>query len=723
MTPIDFNGLNARLSLRIRELLPSWLPGGKIVGKEYMVASLLGGTGDSLRFNIEKCIGSDFSTDDKFGDCIDLYAKINNLTQIESAKQLNEQYPTSLPKIKTEEKPVIVLPKIILPPENAPKCNFNHYKYGEPSAIYPYRNENADLIYYMCRYETPTGKQFFPFSFFNDNTWKMKAQEIPRPLFILDEVSTTDLPILIVEGEKAALAAQKFVSEVYTVTTWSNGSQSFSKSNWKPLYGKSILLWPDGDESGIKAMNQIAKILSPHCPEIKIIEVSSDDNGADAADYEFTWNEFKSWAKPKIKLYSHVQEPELLNSKKNSDPNELVIDGSIYSIWEKIGVAQTASGQAVCNLDNVLRVLEGFPLFTNILWFDEFHQKYYTLWQSSTPREWSDIDDFRLTSFLQRSLGFKSISDNDVNKAIRLHGKNNTKNEPKDWLNSLIWDNESRISDFFKNAAGALENEYVQSASQNFWLTMVARILRPGCQVDNMIVLEGNQGKGKTSLLRAIGQNWYSSVKEKVDSNNFFQIMEGKLLLEIAELDSFNRAEITRIKQVVSDPIDRYRTPYDKKPEDHPRQSIFVGTTNEYAYLRDDTGGRRFWPVKCGSIDLIYAQTYRDQLFAEAVNLFKSGATWWLMPESTQDEQEQRRQIDPWEDLILDFAMQKFEVTTLEIMNSCLHIEKSKQSRFDEMRIGKILLKLKWNRTRKRLNGDLRWIYTKDEQKPYENIK
>lgn len=703
---IDFDGLNLRLSSNIRSLICNWLPGGKIVGKEYMVASLQGGPGDSLRFNLEKCVGSDFATQEKFGDCIDLYAKINGLTQIESAKELLEQFPiltTQLPIKK--EKPVINSPKIILPSPDSSTCNFKHYQYGEPSAIYPYRNKKADLIYYICRYETPTGKQFFPFSYFDDNTWKMKAQPEPRPLFGLDELSDNK-PCLVVEGEKCVLAARKFASEIYDITTWSNGAQSFNKMDWRPIYGKSILLWPDGDEAGIKAMQSIAKLLSPHCPEIKIIEVSPE-SGFDAADSGFTWNEFKEWAKPKIYIYQH-NAPELVQTDDSKSPE---IDGSLYAIWEKIGIAQSGNGVPFFNLDNALRVLEGFPLFSNILWFDEFHQKYYTLWQSSKPREWSDIDDFRLASFMQRELGLRNMSDDTINKAIRLHGKNNARNEPRDWLTSLIWDNEPRVAKFFKNAAGADSNEYTDAISQNFWITMVARILRPGCQVDNMIVLEGAQGKGKTSLLRIIGQDWYSSAKEKVDSNNFFMMLHGKLLIEIAELDSFNRAEITRIKQVVSDPVDRYRSPYDRSTKDHPRQSVFVGTTNESTYLRDDTGARRFWPLKCTNFDLKYAEQYRDQLFAEAVQLFQSGQTWWLVPDSAADEQEQRRQIDPWQELVLDYSIQKFEVTTSEIMSNCIHIEKSKQSRFDEMRIGNILKKLGWKRVQRRRDGYIKYLY------------
>lgn len=717
---INFDDLNKVLSTRIREFLPSWLPGGRMVGNEYNVSSLRGGIGDSLRFNVIKCIGSDFATGEKFGDVIDLYAKINNLTQIESAKQLADQFMPKPPA------PALIL-KTKLPPDDS-YPNVKHYKLGDPTATYCYRNSQGDPIYYICRYDSQSGKQFYPWSYFNDDTWKMKAQDEPRPLYLLDEIESKPLnfPILVVEGEKAAEAAKKFVSNVYAVTTWSNGAQSFNKTNWKPIHGRSILIWPDADKAGVKCAQEIAKILSPFCPEIKIINVPLDGSlseGFDAADSYFTWNNFVEWAKPLIEVYNHNPKPELIQKppQKTNEPDADPIDGSLYAIWDKIGIARTAQGQPIANLDNALRVLEGFPLFTDIIWFDEFHQKYYTLWNSSSPREWGDIDDFRLTTFMQRRLGLIRISDDMINKAIRVHGKNNTRNEPKDWMESLKWDGVERISEFLYKCAGAELNYYVKAISKNFWLTIVARIYFPGCQVDNMIVFEGEQGKGKTSLLRAIGQNWYCSAKEKVDSNNFFLMLQGKLLIEIAELDSFNRAETTRIKQVVSDPVDRYRSPYDRATEDHPRQSIFVGTTNEYAYLRDDTGGRRFWPVKCGDINISLALDNRDQLFAEAVHLIKSenhlkqtermNSCWWRTPDSAADEQEQRRQIDPWEKKIYDYIIQKYEVTVAEIIDDCIRIESSKQTRYDEMRIGKILHQFKWVRTRRRREGGLNYVY------------
>ncbi len=341
---------------------------------------------------------------------------------------------------------------------------------------------------------------------------------------------------------------------------------------------------------------------------------------------------------------------------------------SAYAIQEKLGLALAKSGGPFSNLDNGIRVLERHPDFANFVWFDEFHQKLLTDWKvQGRPREWENIDTLNLTAYMQRDMGITRLSDEIVFKAVTITGHRHKRNDPRDWMDSLQWDGTARVENFFMDCFGVKDTDYSQAVSRNFWVGMVARIYRPGCQLDNMVVLEGSQGIGKTRALRMIGGSWYTEAHESVTSNDFFMMLHGKLIVEIAELDAFSRAEVTRIKQVVSCTTDRYRAPYERKSEDHPRMSIFVGTTNERSYLRDQTGARRFWPLQCGEIrhDKIVAD--RNQLFAEAVALFKSGADWYQMPKgTTEQEQENRRQSDAWEDVIHEYTIGKSEVTTIE---------------------------------------------------------
>ena len=142
-----------------------------------------------------------------------------------------------------------------------------------------------------------------------------------------------------------------------------------------------------------------------------------------------------------------------------------------------------------------------------------------------------------------------------------------------------------------------------------------------------MPVLEGSQGTFKSTGLPILGGKWFAEVHQSIDSKDFYLALSGKLLLEISEMHSFSKAEVERLKGVMSCQVDRYRAPYERRAADHPRRCVFAGTTNRDDWNRDETGARRFWPVVCGHIDLDWLTGHRDQLLAEAVYKFKKGAT------------------------------------------------------------------------------------------------
>jgi putative DNA primase/helicase len=161
--------------------------------------------------------------------------------------------------------------------------------------------------------------------------------------------------------------------------------------------------------------------------------------------------------------------------------------------------------------------------------------------------------------------------------------------------------------------------------------------------------LEGPQGIRKSSALRVIGGSWFTEQHENAnDHKRFSEILEGKLLVEISEMDAFQRSEMTRVKAAITNRSDRYRGSYDPRATDHPRQCIFVGTTNRDDWNRDETGARRFWPIKChGIIDVEAIATDRLQLYAEAVARFKAGESWWETPTDETKEQQASRYVEP----------------------------------------------------------------------------
>jgi predicted P-loop ATPase len=285
----------------------------------------------------------------------------------------------------------------------------------------------------------------------------------------------------------------------------------------------------------------------------------------------------------------------------------------------------------------------------------------------------------------------------------------------RDWFESLVWDQVQRIEHFFEDHFSAQARPYTRAASKNFWISMVARVYTPGCQVDNMVVLEGPQGIRKSSALRVIGGDWFSEQHESATGKGFFEVLQGKLLVEISEMDSFSRAEVTKVKQIITCTNDRFRESYGRHAQDHPRQCIFAGTTNADNWNRDETGARRFWPIACqGEIDIEAVRQVRSQCFAEAVHLFKSSATWWDMPsEETKTEQEARYQppalVEPIQRYIDNERVGDSEkwaprlsplenVSVAEILHHALRMPESQWTKDSEMRVAASLRWLGWQK-------------------------
>lgn len=745
---IDFERLASELSGRARDLVPSWLPGGKMQGREYCCGDLTGKPGDSLRVNLDTGKWADFATDEKGGDLISLYAAIHRLSQIEAAKALvekegvhhavQEQAP---PPAKKEVKKL----QPVKPPLQCPKPNFKHSKFGDPVGVWPYLDANSELLFYVVRYDSQEGKQLFPISWV-DSRWQFKGWLPPRPLYGLNELAKKqNKPVLIVEGEKAAEAAKSIVGERYAVVTWPNGSKAIGKADWSVLSRRKILIWPDADEAGKSAADDIAKILKQNCDEVKIIRPEGKSKGWDAADavsLGWSWAEFVDWAKARVELITDKpvkvadSEPSPASATMNIQVNNYNIfaeevhsvSGSLTALYEQLGVPTTDKGAAICNADAALRVLEGIPEFKDLVWFDEFHNKYLTNWNSDKPTEWSSYHDGELLIFMQRHLGMIRIGAEHIKAAVKSYGMRNIKNEPRDWMKSLKWDGEERIELFMTDAYGADMNEYVRAVSKNFWIGLAARVFYPGCKLDNMVVLEGGQGIGKTTSLEIIGGEWFTDIKDSLSSKDFFISLQGKMIIEIAELDTFNKADVTRIKQVVTSRNDRYRDPYDDRAKDHPRMCVFVGSTNETQWQRDSTGGRRFWPITCKFFNLSYVKEYREQFFAEAVHRLKAGEGWYKTPaDQTLAEQERRRQADEWEDIVAHWlsggiqGMLIQETTIRQIAVDCLKIDEGRLDVLIQRRIGKVLHTIGWEKNRVVRNGVRTHVWTK--VKGEENAK
>lgn len=372
-------------------------------------------------------------------------------------------------------------------------------------------------------------------------------------------------------------------------------------------------------------------------------------------------------------------------------------------------------------LANAVLVLQHDPTFApDLLWYDEFLDRILTR-DGEQSRQWRDDDDTRATVYMQQTIGMVTVAVSVVADAVRYVARQRVRHCVREHLARVPWDGIERIAHAFEDFWGAVAaanqpSEYLRAVSANFFLAMIARVLRPGCQVDTMVIFEGAQGIGKSRALRILGSDWYMLAAESVTSKDFFQVLAGCWLVEIGEMDSFSRAERERTKLVISTPTDRYRPSYARHAKDFPRQCVFAGTTNHDDYGNDATGLRRFLPVKCGEMDLAGLIKARAQLFAEALHYFREGCTWWEVPRAVEAQADRQAQ-DVWTDVIADHLIGKSDVAVIELLRDVLKIREADMTRAHELRVGHILRLAGWLKkdARRGRKVSKRWFPPPDE--------
>lgn len=272
-----FEQVKAALAPRLPEVLAELLPGGRVSGREYVCASLQGGVGTSCATNLETGKGSDFATGESWGDVIALAAKVWNMRQGEAAHELARLYHIDAGQNAPQPFRQSAAFTVILPaPESAPQPPRCHVQHGQASALWRYADDQGRTLGYVARFETPQGKIILPLSFGQYGTgrpqWVWKALPEQRPLYNLTSlaVASDDAPVLLVEGEKTADAAQVLFPHC-AVLTWSGGAKAVGKADWSPLAGRAVTIWPDNDDPGFKAALEIASLLKSTAASIRLV--------------------------------------------------------------------------------------------------------------------------------------------------------------------------------------------------------------------------------------------------------------------------------------------------------------------------------------------------------------------------------------------------------------------------------------------------------------------
>lgn len=294
---------------------------------------------------------------------------------------------------------------------------------------------------------------------------------------------------------------------------------------------------------------------------------------------------------------------------------------------------RTENGKIKSTSKNVWRLLMTVPQIKNHVWYDTFANKIMT--DGNLPwrvekcfKEWDDFDDAGLRSFVEETLGISSK--NKIDDGLSMYLTYNSIDPVKNYLDSLEWDGVKRVDKLLIDYLGAEDIDFNRYTIRKTLLAAVQRIYEPGSKFDNTLVLSGSQGIGKSTFIRILGGKWFSDSLTTLQGKDAFEQLQGVWFAEMGELAAAKKSDIENTKHFLSKQEDRFRRAYGRRTKSYKRRCVIIGTTNDLEFLKDWSGNRRFWPIDCGVNapnkniwnDL---ERERDQIFAEAVQIYKSG--------------------------------------------------------------------------------------------------
>lgn len=631
-----------------------------------------------------------------------------------------------------------------------------------PSMVFPYTNKRGNLLGYVIRVEF-NDKKITPGVWWTKGNgfegWAHGSYPSPRPMYGLAGLyANPDWQVLLVEGEKCADAANRVMRAAgrrVVAVSWMGGGKATARTYWKSLEGRDVIIWPDADDEG----EATAKELVKHCKDagarqVRVIDVSGHDGGWDIADAESQWTpaQICEFIKERVRD-GREQRSEAENPTGSSQGNVSNFSdetGPQRPIERRDSIGDTGGSSGLpagrtgstsittanwrnhlimnekgeglksTSGQNAALILQYAQNFEGIFAWDDFAHNVLLMrrpeWdvnpESRFPRHLKDSDTTACCGWLEYA-GL-TVKFNDVGRIIVRVAEHNKFNPVKDALNKLVWDGKSRINGnedglpFFAEYFGAEDTEINRLFGEKWLIGAVARAMKPGCKMDTMIVLEGPQGLQKSTSLQVLSDGLVKGVftDEMSDPNSKDAAlqMQGRWIIEIAELDSFSKATVTGIKSWLARSTDRFRRPYGKVVEEFPRSCVMAGTVNPLGnagYLKDPTGGRRFWPVETTYIDIERLKIDAQQIWAEALHLYKQGIKWWLTKDQdalATQAQKRRYEDDPWSEKIDGHCAGLGTVSLQSIMSNCLEIPAERQNILVTRRISSHMVRRGWER-------------------------
>lgn len=624
-----------------------------------------------------------------------------------------------------------------------------------PSMVFPYRRADGSLFGYVLRHELSGGDKETPMVMAvrladGRECWSRFPFPKPRPLYGLDGIGDAR-QVIVVEGEKCRDALGRETGRA--VVSWAGGTQGVKHTDWSPLAGRNVVIWPDADGPGLGTANEIAAILVGLGCTVRVMDVMRDHppKGWDAADAirdgwdkarldTFMRETVRPWSpptppapeKPADKpapsagpAPSPVAAKPVVEARTTQQVQEQPATVTDLRTRRTVAADDNWMLGLVCNDEGKLKpgatknwalFLENHPETAGVFAFDAFKLRVMLMrrppWESERswePRSIQDRDYSEAVMWLEaRQMSPKA---SNIAAVIQTVAERASFDRLTEYLEGLKWDRRPRLEKWLTYYLGVEDAPYTRTIGKRWLVSAVARGLRPGCKVDTMPILEGPQGARKSTALRFLyGDDFFTDGLSDIGSKDAKMEMQGVWGLEVAEMHKFTAAEVNEVKKFLTQQSDRFRPPYGRAVIEAQRRVVLNGTINPEgnAYLRDPTGARRFWPLVVGTIDTDGIAADRDQLWAEAVELYRANTPWWVQEEelaAVEVEQEKRTDVDVWRDKIAATIKGQASIAQADIL-SALSIPMKDADWRHSSRIGRIMKKLDWTVGRDPRNGN-----------------
>ena len=541
---------------------------------------------------------------------------------------------------------------------------------------------------------------------------------------------------------------------------------------------------PEAKQPGMGAMVHIGtKLLADYCCTVFMCQIPKPGavgdgwDIADAIEQGWTADQVRALIRGAVSFVPTVDEARAKAATSTPSIAAAEEEGEVIS-WRKFlletdkGAVKAARENVVLAMDGLTlpdgRVVPGVTEGQGVIAFNEFTNDVIKLRDTpwGTPAGvWEEVDELELGNWLSRAHWLPPMSRQTLEEATLMLARRHRFHPARERFEGLrgTWDKTQRLRTWLMRCCRAegkakpgeepsdledrLHNladtdalgQYLARVGTWVCMAIAARVMQPGCKFDYMLILEGGQGMGKSTLARVLGGDWFADTGLVLGDKDSYQNLQGVLVYEWGELDSLTRAEVTKVKQFISSQVDRFRASFDRRPRDYPRQVVFVGTTNESHYLSDPTGNRRFWPVRVERlIDLRWLRANIDQLMAEALTYLDAGERF----HPTQHEQTdlfEPQQAERAVENALESAIRRYlydehqrtsitatngtlidEITLGELLNA-LGISVDKQTQVVANQASAVLGRLGWERGRASGAGGSKvrpWVYRRPKEAP-----